>query len=452
MLGIAEQLNRERSLFNANPYPSAKARAAQLSLLIDRVLARQNDIAAALDADFGGRSRMEVIYSEVFVSLSSLRHARKHVADWMGRRDVPVNWPMQPASAWVLPQPLGVVGVVAPWNYPLFLTMGPLAGVLAAGNRVMVKPSEATPAFSRLLVELLDGIATVIEGDAEVAKEFVSLQFDHLLFTGSTATGRAVMRAAAENLTPVTLELGGKSPVLIAPDANLRSAAGAIIYGKLLNSGQTCVAPDYILIPQARMEEFAKLLEAEAERQYPAGEGSTAIINERQFSRLWSMLEEVRQAGARVLGGARGSGRRIAPAFILDPPASTLMMREEIFGPLLPLIPYDDFDEAIRYVNARPRPLALYLFTSNSKVIDRVLEQTASGGVCINDTILQIVAEGLPFGGIGPSGMGHYHGRAGFDTFSKLKPVFRRRGIGLNRLLFPPYGRIHDLLKRILID
>ena len=449
---LTESLALERSRFAANPYPSAKDRIAVLSLLIERLLARQNDIAAALDSDFCGRSRMEVMYSEVLVSLSALRDARNHVKLWMKQRDVPLNWPMQPASAWVLPQPIGVVGVVSPWNYPLFLTMGPLAGIIAAGNRVMLKPSETTPAFSRLLSELLDGIGTVIEGDGEVAKQFTALPFDHLLFTGSTETGRAVMRAAAENLTPVTLELGGKSPVLIAADANLRRAAGAIIYGKLLNSGQTCVAPDYILVPRASLDEFAKLLLKEADRQYPGGDGSTAIVNERQFNRLWSMLEQVRASGTRVLGGERREGRRIGPAIIIDPAPNAAVMQQEIFGPLLPLVPYDDIGEAISYINQRPRPLALYLFTANSKLIARVLRQTISGGVCINDTILQIVAEGLPFGGIGPSGMGFYHGRAGFDTFSKLKPVFRRRGIGLNRLLFPPYGRIHQLLKKILID
>jgi len=433
-----------------------------LDHLIQAVLARQDEIAAALDRDFGGRCLAEVRYSEIFVSLQSLRHAKRHLKTWMKPRRVPVAMALQMAKAWVIPQPLGVVGIVVPWNYPLFMTMGPIAGALAAGNRVMLKLSEFAPATSSALARMFaesfaPDLVTAVEGDAEVAKAFVRLPFDHLLFTGSMTVGRQVMHAAADNLTPVTLELGGKSPVVLAPDADFCRAAGSLVYGKFLNAGQTCIAPDYALVPANRLEEFVAILRAEIEKQYPGATENrdyTSIINEKQSGRLQRYLEEARAAGTRVIAipeQPSAAARRIPPTLVIDPPDQLRLMQDEIFGPILPVKPYQTLEEAIGYINARPRPLALYLYTRSSQVKDEVLKRTVSGGVSINDTLLHIAVEDLPFGGVGPSGLGHYHGRAGFDTFSKLKPVFERRGFAAGAALRPPYGRLHDRVMRFLI-
>jgi acyl-CoA reductase-like NAD-dependent aldehyde dehydrogenase len=436
-------------------------RRERLKRLERAILVNQDALAQALDEDFGGRSRAEALFSEILVALNSIRHARRHVARWMACRRRDLGWQLQPARAYVLPQPLGIVGIMAPWNYPVFLTTAPLAGALAAGNRAMIKPSEHAPRTAALLADIFHqtfprDLVAVVNGDAAAASAFASLPFDHLLFTGSAGVGREVMRAASENLTPVTLELGGKSPAIVAPDADLRRAAEDIAYGKLLNGGQTCIAPDYALVPAEQLRAFVHAMLEAIERYYPAATANpdyTAIINQRHYDRLRACLDEARAAGAEVveIGPSSSAGRKIAPALIIDPPDEIAVMREEIFGPLLPVKRYRDINDAIEYVNGRPRPLALYLFAQDQKLIDRVLERTVSGGVCVNDTLLHVAAEDLPFGGVGPSGIGHYHGQAGFDAFSKLKPVFRRRWPGLSRLLRPPYGRVHEWLRRVLI-
>lgn len=455
---IAEGLLvRQKAAFAADPYPSAAARRERLKKLLDTLLAHQEELAAAIDRDFSGRSRDEVLFSEIYVAVNAIRHARRHVHQWMAQRPRAVGWPLQPASAWVMPQPVGVVGIVSAWNYPVFLSIAPMAGALAAGNRVLLKPSEYTPATSALLERIVSGafpddLAAVVNGDADAGRAFVSLPFDHLLFTGSTAVGRQVMRAAAENLTPVTLELGGKSPALIAPGANLDRAASDIVFGKLLNAGQTCIAPDYVLLPRDQVEAFVESARKAAARYYPDAR-YTSIIHTRHLERLRRYLEEAAGRGVKALqiGATPESGRALAPVILIDPPEDLAVMREEIFGPILPLRTYTTLDEAIAYVNQQPRPLALYLFARHRETIDRVLTHTISGGVCVNDTLMHIAAEDLPFGGIGPSGMGQYHGREGFDTFSKLKPVFRRHWLGLSRFLRPPHRPLHDLLRRILI-
>jgi aldehyde dehydrogenase (NAD+)/coniferyl-aldehyde dehydrogenase len=322
----------------------------------------------------------------------------------------------------------------------------------------MLKLSEYTPETSALLGRILAetfprNLVAVVEGDSGTGRAFAALPFDHLLFTGATAVGREVMRAAAENLTPVTLELGGKSPAIIAPDANVERAASHIVYGKLLNSGQTCIAPDYVLVPDAWRKPFVDALRKAVQRYYPDGQ-YTSIINAKNYDRLRRYLDEADARGVEAipLGSTPGTaGRQLAPTILINPPDDLAVMRDEIFGPILPLKTYAAIDDAIAYVNARPRPLALYLFARDRRVIDRVLTHTVAGGVCINDTLLHIAVEDLPFGGVGPSGMGHYHGREGFDTFSKLKPVFRRHGLGLGRLLRPPHTRLHDWMRRLLI-
>jgi len=458
---LVDLLAAQRAAFAAHAYPSAAERRASLTALLEAVLTNRDALAAAIDSDFGGRSKHEVMFSEIYVSVKSIRHARRHVRRWMARRKRPVGWPMQIARAFILPQPLGVVGIIVPWNYPVFLAIGPLAAALAAGNRVLLKLSEHTPRTSALLAQIIAATfppdhVSVIQGDFTIGRQFAGLPFDHLLFTGSTAVGREVMRAASENLTPVTLELGGKSPAIIGPDADLDRAAADIVYGKLLNAGQTCIAPDYALVPAASLRSFVHAVGRAIEKHYPdtAGEEYTSIINDGQFQRLLSYLDQARSAGAEIVpfGTApSGTSRKIPPALVLDPPETLAVMREEIFGPILPVKSYSSVEEAIRYINHRPRPLALYLFTRDAGLIDTILTQTTSGGVCVNDTLLHVAAEDLPFGGVGASGMGHYHAEEGFDTFSKLKPVFVRGWFGLGRTLRPPYARMHDWMERVLI-
>lgn len=447
----------QRAAYAAAPYPAASERRANLKRLLIAILSHQDELATAIDHDFGGRSRDEVLFSEIFVAVNAIRHARSHVNGWMAPRPRPVGWPLHPASAFVLPQPLGVVGIIVPWNYPIFLSMAPLAGALAAGNRVMLKLSESTPETSTLLARILcdtfsQNLVAVITGDAAIGRAFAALPFDHLLFTGATSVGRDVMRAAAENLTPVTLELGGKSPVVIAPDANLGRAAEDIVYGKLLNAGQTCIAPDYVLVPEALLRPFVDALRKAVGRYYPDAQ-YTSIINDRHYKRLGSYLDEAQARGVEAipLSPHPENGRKLAPTVLINPPSDLAVMRDEVFGPILPVKTYRTIDEAVAYVNDGPRPLALYLFANDRRTIDYVLTHTVSGGVCVNDTLLHIAAEDLPFGGVGPSGMGHYHGREGFDTFSKLKPVFRRHWLGLGRMLRPPHSRLHDWMRRILI-
>jgi acyl-CoA reductase-like NAD-dependent aldehyde dehydrogenase len=408
-----------------------------------------------VDADFGGRPKPETLWAEVFTSAESLKHARRHVEDWMRNSYREVALALQPAEAYVMPQPLGVIGVISPWNYPVFLAFSPLAGAIAAGNRVMLKPSELTPQTAALLASLIGGAfpkdqIAVVTGDAETGKAFSALPFDHLLFTGSTQVGRHVMRAAAENLTPVTLELGGKSPVLVSEDANLKRAADDIAYGKWLNAGQTCIAPDYILTPRSITDRFLELLAEAARRRF--SEQYTSIINERHFDRLRQYVEEARSRGVEVRELVPVSGtRKLPPTLLLDPPDDLRVMQEEIFGPVLPVKRVGGLDEAIAYVNARPRPLALYLFARSAKVKEHVLTHTVAGGVVINDTLLHCACEDLPFGGVGESGMGAYHGYEGFATFSRMKPVFARTLPGLGGGTRPPYGKTSELLQKLMI-
>ena len=370
----------------------------------------------------------------------------------------------RPASNTVLPQPLGVVGVIVPWNYPVFLAFGPLISALAAGNRALVKMSEYTPRTGALLQELAarylgDEVVAVLNGGPSVAEAFSALAFDHLLFTGSTEIGKRVMRAASANLTPVTLELGGKSPALIAPDFPIDLAVSRIAFGKLLNAGQTCVAPDYVLVPRGRLELFVELYRREVARMYPSLRDNpdyTSIANTRHRERLQGWLDEAGAAGATVIGinpagEALCDSGKLAPQLVLDAPEHCRLMQEEIFGPILPVLPYDDFEAALGYINARPRPLALYLFDRDNRRIGHAVARTHAGGVSINETILHVAQDDLPFGGVGSSGMGHYHGKDGFDTFSKMKPVFAQSRLNAMGLLVPPYGRVMAGLLRLLV-
>ncbi|MBH3459469.1 coniferyl aldehyde dehydrogenase [Pseudomonas putida] len=450
---VLERLFAEqRQAFAANPMPPAAQRMQWLKSLREALVAHQKVLIEAIDADFSGRSADETLLAELLPSVQGLRHAERHVRRWMKPARRSVGLAFQPASARVLAQPLGVVGIIVPWNYPLFLAIGPLTGALAAGNRVMLKLSEATPRAGEALKQLLEQVfpadlVSVVLGEVEVGQAFARLPFDHLLFTGATSIGRQVMLAAAHNLTPVTLELGGKSPAIVSHDVPLASAAERIAFGKTLNAGQTCVAPDYVLVPRQRLDDFAQAYRRAVQRLFPRiadNSDYSAIINSRQLQRLERLLADAHDKGAQVLDlypDEPRQGRRLPPHLLLDVNDDMQVMQDEIFGPLLPLVAYDELDEALAYINQRPRPLALYYFGYDRSQQARVLQHTHSGGVCLNDTLLHVAQEDLPFGGIGPSGMGHYHGREGFQTFSKARAVLAKQRINAARLIYPPYGK-----------
>lgn len=461
---LAEAFGRQRRRRDQGRGLDYAARRDALGLLQALLLDHEAQLCAAVDRDFHGRSPHETRLLEILPSLEGIRHARRHLKGWMKTRRSPTNFWFLPGRSRVMVQPLGVVGIVVPWNYPIYLAVGPIVCALAAGNRVLVKMSEAAPATGELLAKIVGErfdpeVLAVVNGGPDVAREFVGLPFDHLLFTGSTAIGRQVMRAAAPNLTPVTLELGGKSPAIVGRGIAIEDAADKILFGKCLNAGQTCIAPDYALVPEERLEGFVAAARATVARLYPRLRDNpdyTSIIDDRHRERLRGYVAEAKSQGAKVLelNAANedfAGSPKMAPALVLDARDDCAMMREEIFGPMLPIVPYRTLDEAIAYVNARPRPLALYVFDHDRAAIDRVLAETISGGVTVNDTIMHIAQDELPFGGVGPSGMGEYHGRAGFETFSKRKAVFFQPRLNGLKLLRPPYGRrIEAMLKFLL--
>ena len=459
-IDLSLAFERQRDAWSAAPCPDWAERADRLRRLKRILVEHEAAISQAIDADFGGRPAIETELAEVWPSLEEIKGALRHGRRWMKPRRAGVGKWFQPARAQVLPQPLGVVGIIVPWNYPLYLAIGPLVAALAAGNRAMVKLSEFTPTFSALLQRLVAQTFSaeevcIVTGGPEVAAQFSALPFDHLLFTGSTPVGRKVMAAAAANLTPVTLELGGKSPAVITPDYPLAHAVERILAGKLLNAGQTCIAPDYVLLPRASVSAFVDAARAQVRSGYPGGlddRNYCSIVNDRQYRRLARDVDEAASHGTPVEslfdGAPRDDARhRLAPTLLIDPRANCGAMRDEIFGPVLPLVPYDRIEDAIAFVNARPRPLALYWFDRDAKRIDRAMRTMPAGGMTVNDTLLHITQESLPFGGVGASGMGHYHGQWGFDTFSKLKPVFRQSRINGMALFLPPY---RPLMRRLL--
>ena len=452
---------RQRAAFERHRLPSADERRHWLQQLRSLLLREETAIIDAISADFGNRSADETRLAELMPALHGIRYAHRRLRRWMKPERRSVGAAFQPARAHVIYQPLGVVGVMVPWNYPLFLTIGPLTAALAAGNRVMIKMSEHTPETSALMQRLLsdvfpEDLVTVVLGEADVGAAFSRLPFDHLLFTGSTAVGRQVMHAAADHLTPVTLELGGKSPAIISADAPLADAAKRIAMGKMLNAGQTCVAPDYVLVPADRQDAFVEALRQAVTTMYPRlaqNPDYTSIINERQLQRLRDCLSDARDQGARVIPFFdEADDRRVPFTVLLDVHDGMRIMREEIFGPYLPVIPCRDIDEAMQYVNAHPRPLALYYFGYDRREQEHVLQNTHSGGVCMNETVQHAALEDLPFGGVGPSGMGHYHGPEGFKTFSHAKAVLTRQRFNGSALMYPPFGRrLHRVLYKFLL-
>ena len=447
-----------RALFDAQREASRREVDVPLATRADRV-ARVRDLieqhgarlAEAVQADFGVRSPELTEVADLFVLRAGLGQLQRHLPRWMRTRRISTPWYLWPARAQVARQPLGVVGVMGPWNYPIQLTLGPAAAALAAGNRVMLKPSEITPHTSALLADLVHASFAaeefcVVQGGVDIAREFSGLPFDHLFFTGSTPVGRLVAQAAAANLTPTTLELGGKSPCVIDASADLADVAAKVAHGKLLNAGQTCIAPDYVLLPRGREAEFEQAYAQAVQRLFPRLVGNpdyAAIVSERHLARQHAMVDEARQAGARVVvvGETAPDGvRQMAPVLVFGLAPDARLMREEIFGPVLPVVPCDSPDEAVAHINAGPRPLALYWFGRDTAARDRVLRRTVSGGVCVNDTLMHVAHDNLPFGGVGDSGWGAYHGETGFLRFCHQKAVFTQSRLGLGHLFYPPYG------------
>jgi len=467
--GAAPELDSLRAAFERqtaarqrDPFPAVAMRRVQLERLAAMLKAAQPEIERAISEDFGSRAPQETALAEIFTSLEAIRHAARHLARWARPERRPVSIWNRPGHARLHKQPLGVVGIVVPWNYPLYLAVGPLVSALAAGNRAMIKMSEFTPRFGALWARLVadrfppDEI-TIINGGVEVAEAFARLPFDHLLFTGSTRIGREVMRAAADNLTPVTLELGGKSPAIVCDDFSIALAASRIAYGKCTNAGQTCVAPDYALVPASSGPAFLAAAREAVTGFFPslASDDYTSIANARQYARLIGYLDDAREKGATLhplhADPSDPVTRKFAPVALTRAAATMRVMQDEIFGPILPVVLYESLDEAIAFVNARPRPLALYAFSDDHATIDRVLRDTSSGGVTVNDTMLHVAQDALPFGGVGPSGMGLYHGREGFDTFSKLRGVYYQRRFNGLSLMRPPYGERFRRLMRLML-
>lgn len=463
-----------RASFDAQYHASRQQVDVPLSVRQDRLermrtLIEDNARALcdAVQADFGVRSPDLTEVADLFVLRAMIGQLKHHLPRWMKPQRVSTPLYLQPATARILRQPLGVVGVIAPWNYPVQLALGPALVALAAGNRVMLKPSELTPNTSALMAELVHqrfsaDEFTVCPGGAEVAAEFAALPFDHLFFTGSTNVGRLVAQAAARNLTPTTLELGGKSPCIIDRSADLSAVTDKIVHGKLLNAGQTCIAPDYVLLPRGLEAAFEHAWQASVARLFPSAVGNpdfASIVSDRHHARLRELLAEVGAQGARVVeaaasGHPQGHARQMRPALVFAPAQDSRLMQEEIFGPILPVVPCDSAQEAIAFINARPRPLALYWFGQDTAVRDQVLSSTVSGGVTVNDTLMHIAHENLPFGGVGESGLGAYHGETGFLRFSHQKSVLVQSPLAMGHLFYPPYGarfrRVIGLLKRWL--
>jgi len=468
---LQNALDTQRRDFLQEGAVSARARIDRLDRGIDILLKYQDRIVDALNTDFGCRARQVTLLTDVAASITPLKHARKHLHKWMKPQRRPSTFPFNllGGRSHIEYQPLGVVGVISPWNFPVNLTFAPLAGILAAGNRAMIKPSEFTPATSEVMKEMVSETwdpkeVILFTGGPEVGQAFSALPFDHLLFTGATSVARHIMAAAARNLVPVTLELGGKSPVIISRSADTEQSMERVMLGKTLNAGQICLAPDYLMVPEEQLEAVIAAAQKVVSAMYPTmldNPEYTAVINDRHYERLSGYLQEVGQRGVRTVTmhptgedfTAQSQHRKLPPTLIIQPADDMLVMEEELFGPLLPIRTYKDFDETIDYVNAHPRPLAAYYFGRDKQEQQAVLSRTTSGGVCINDVIMHIMQEELPFGGVGPSGMGAYHGLDGFRRFSHAKAVYRQTRLNVGKLggMLPPYGKATEQTIRMQV-
>ncbi len=463
-------LEKQRAAFVAGGFVSAESRLDRLNRALLLVHDNQTAIVDAIDQDFGNRSRHQSLMSDVYATMESLKYAKKHLRRWMKgeKRKVPMPLSLIGAKARVEYRPKGVVGILGTWNFPINTTFSPLTGALAAGNRVIIKFSEVAPAtaslMGRLIADSFDEteLATV-SGGPEIGAAFSALPFDHLCFTGSAAIGKRVMKAAAENLTPVTLELGGKSPVIVARDANLEEAAVRIMTGKALNSGQACLGPDYIMVAEEQLEDFIRYATDWTSQMFPTVRDNPdccSVINERHYGRLRSYVEEAVSAGVDVreinpagqdFDGQEGA-YKIPFTFVVNAGDELKIMQEEIFGPLTVIKTYSTLGECTAYINSHPRPLGLYIFSQDEATQQRLLDNTLSGGASINDVMVHASIEDLPFGGVGSSGIGHYRGFDGFKTFSHARAVYKQSRINLQRLagMVPPYGeRSEKTLERM---
>jgi len=456
---------KQKAAYAKQPFPSVQQRRADLDKLSSVLIKFQDELATAIDQDFSSRSKDETLLAEIMVTIEGIKYNKKNVKKWMKPSKRHVSALFAPASNKVLYQPKGVVGIIAPWNYPVQLTAAPLAAALAAGNRAVIKLSEFTPATNLVLKTMFaeafdeDQVAVVL-GEASVGIEFTSLHWDHIIFTGSTMVGRHVMAAAGKNLVPVTLELGGKSPCIITDNASLKGAADSIIFGKATNAGQTCIAPDYILCPENMLDDVKQQIATSYQNSYPTlkdNKDYTAIINERQFNRLQGLITDAKEKGAKVepLNHANEdfSGTRKIPLTLVTQATDDMpVMQDEIFGPILPIVTYKSLDEALEYVKERPRPLALYLFSHNKKEQDHVMTSTHAGGVAINDCLTHIAQDDMPFGGVGDSGIGHYHGKEGFLSLSHAKSIHTKGRFNSGKFVYAPHGRLmHKIIYKFMI-
>lgn len=465
-----DQLNalfaKQKEAFLQRKAPiSYKERIAALDKMYDAIYSRRMEMCAALDDDFGGRSSQETLLMEIFVMLDEIRHTKRHLKKWMKDERVGVNWQFLPARAKVVYQPVGVVGVIGAWNYQLLLSMSPVIGAISAGNHVMLKPARQAPKAAKLMEDLYRDIypeefVTVVNGPSEVSRAFSALPFDHIIFTGSTNVGKTIMRNASEHLTPVTLELGGKSPAIVSDNFKLDSAARRIAHGKFVNAGQTCVAPDYVMVRADQHDEFVKHFEDTIAAYYPTlvdNTDYTRIITAKEYQRLQNWLDEAQEKGATIIQvnpaneDCNVENKVFPPTIVLNAPDDCKVMQEELFGPIMPVVRYKELDDAIEYVKRRPHPLALYYFDNTKSRVQQMLHGTLSGGVTINGCIYHLPQHNMPFGGVGPSGMGAYHGYDGFLTFSKKKAVLMQGPFAGTFLMRPPYGKLLSWVIGVLL-
>ncbi|MEO1643270.1 MAG: coniferyl aldehyde dehydrogenase, partial [Pseudomonadota bacterium] len=456
--GMGEVLAKQKAANIRDGIPSAEQRIARIDKSIDLLVTHGEALAKAMAEDFGHRSIDQSNLTDIAGSIGALKFSKKHLKKWMKPEKRSVEFPLGllGSKAYIQYQPKGVIGVISPWNFPVNLTFAPLANVFAAGNRAMIKPSEFTERTSELMKELIEKYYTeeevaVVTGGPDVGAAFSKLPFDHIIFTGATSIAHHVMRAAADNLVPLTLELGGKSPVILGKSADLDKAAARIMAGKTLNAGQICLAPDYAFVPEEKTRDFVGAATAAVGKMFPSGlkdnADYTSVVNQRHYERLNSYLDDAREKGAEVIeiNPARENftqqpHHKMAPHIVVNPTDDMKVMQDEIFGPILPVKSYTQTSEAVAYINNNPRPLGLYYFGDDAGERDMVLNNTTSGGVTVNDVIMHVAQEDLPFGGVGPSGMGAYHGKDGFYEFSHKKAVYTQTGSELLAMMRPPYG------------
>jgi len=442
-------MQTQLKLMKSLPALPVDVRISRLKQLAQIIKANQNKIIEAIQLDFSHRCTQESQMAEIMVCIDEIKHALKHIKQWTQSKTWMANWKFYPSKCSVSPQAKGVVGIMAPWNYPFNLVIEPLVAAIAAGNRVLVKPSEITANTANMTKDLLAQVFTkdevfVVLGDAQVANEFSQLPLDHILFTGSTHVGKIIMKNASEHLVPLTLELGGKSPVLIDESYPIKQAAKSIVQGKWFNAGQTCIAPDYLIVSEKIKQPLLDAIKSQVDISYPniyENEDYSAIVNDNHLTRIKQLLEDLDASQIITIGSSKNKpkGRKIPPTLVLNPPHNHPLMSEEIFGPILPIISTPSLEDAIKYINSQPNPLTLYLFSNNKKVIKKIRRQTKSGSLAINETLVHFAQEGLPFGGIGASGMGSYHGYQGFLAMSHMKSVYYQSRINLNNLVRAPY-------------